>query len=37
VAGLAITNTASFIINVVRVDASSGWSQQLRINWQAWQ
>ncbi len=33
----AITNSASFTVNVVRVDAPTGWSQQLRINWQAWQ
>jgi type VI secretion system secreted protein VgrG len=33
----AITSTTGFTVNVVRVDAPSGWSQQLRINWQAWQ
>ncbi len=33
----ALTSTTGFTVNVVRVDASSGWSQQLRINWQAWQ
>jgi len=33
----AITSTTNFTVNVVRVDAPTGWSQQLRINWQAWQ
>ena len=33
----AITTTTGFTINVMRVDTAGGWSQQLRINWQAWQ
>jgi hypothetical protein len=33
----AITTTTGFTVNVVRVDTATGWSQQLRINWQAWQ
>jgi hypothetical protein len=33
----AITTTTGFTVNVVRVDTAGGWSQQLRINWQAWQ
>jgi H-type lectin domain len=33
----AITTTTGFTVNVVRVDTASGWSQQLRVNWQAWQ
>jgi hypothetical protein len=28
---------SAFRVNVVRVDAATSWSQQLRINWQAWQ
>ncbi len=30
-------SVSAFRVNVVRVDAPTGWSQQLRINWQAWQ
>jgi hypothetical protein len=33
----ALTSTNGFTINVYRVDASVGWLQQLRVNWQAWQ
>ncbi len=33
----ALTTTTGFTVNVMRVDSASGWSQQLRINWQAWQ
>ncbi len=33
----AVTSTTGFTVNVIRVDAPTGWSQQLRINWQAWQ
>jgi hypothetical protein len=32
------TITASgCVVNIVRVDASGGWSQALRVNWLAWQ
>jgi hypothetical protein len=27
----------AFRVNVVRVDAPTGWSQSLMINWQAWE
>ncbi len=30
-------SVSAFRVNVVRVDSASGWIQQLRINWQAWQ
>ena len=30
-------STTAFRVNVYRVDANDGWSQNLRINWQAWQ
>jgi hypothetical protein len=33
----AIISITGFTINVYRVDALTGWSQQLRVNWQAWQ
>jgi hypothetical protein len=33
----ALTSTSGFTVNVMRVDTAGGWSQQLRINWQAWQ
>lgn len=30
-------STTGCTVNVVRTDANTGWSQNLRINWQAWQ
>ena len=30
-------SVSAFRVNVVRVDMATGWEQQLRINWQAWQ
>ncbi|HEV2455445.1 MAG TPA: hypothetical protein VGY98_14370, partial [Verrucomicrobiae bacterium] len=30
-------SVSAFRVNVFRVDQSSGWSQSLRINWQAWE
>jgi FG-GAP-like repeat len=30
-------SVTAFRINVVRVDTATGWSQQLRVNWWAWQ
>jgi hypothetical protein len=30
-------STTGFTVNVMRLDTPGGWSQQLRINWQAWQ
>jgi hypothetical protein len=33
----AITSATGFTINVYRIDAPTGWAQQLRVNWQAWQ
>lgn len=37
VASVSSNSPSAFRVNVVRVDAATGWSQQLRINWQAWQ
>ena len=34
---VSIQSPTAFRVNVVRVDAPAAWSQQLRINWQAWQ
>jgi type VI secretion system VgrG family protein len=30
-------STTACVVNVVRVDASGGWSQSLRLNWMAWE
>src|SRR5665213_1940746 len=30
-------SVSAFRVNIIRVDAATGWDQQLRINWQAWQ
>lgn len=35
--GVRSISTTSFVVNVVRVDSTSGWSQALRINWIAWE
>jgi len=30
-------SVSAFQVNIIREDAATGWDQQLRINWQAWQ
>jgi hypothetical protein len=30
-------SVTAFRVNIVRVDAPTGWSQSVRINWQAWE
>lgn len=37
VASVSSNSPTAFRVNIVRVDQAAGWSQQLRINWQAWQ
>lgn len=37
VVSVSSNSVSAFRVNIVRVDAPTGWSQQLRINWQAWQ
>lgn len=34
---VANVSTTTFRVNVIRLDTTGGWSQQLRINWLAWQ
>ena len=29
--------TTGFVVNIVRVDSTAGWSQALRVNWIAWE
>lgn len=37
VASVSSNSATAFRVNIVRVDQAVSWSQQLRINWQAWQ
>lgn len=37
VVSVSSNSVSAFRVNVVRVDTPTGWSQQLRINWQAWE
>jgi hypothetical protein len=34
---ISSNSATAFRVNVIRLDTTGGWSQQLRINWQAWQ
>ena len=36
-ASISSNSPSAFRVNVMRLDTAGGWSQQLRINWQAWQ
>lgn len=37
VASVRSVSTTNCLVNVLRVDASTGWSQVLRVNWLAWE
>jgi hypothetical protein len=37
VVSVSSNSVSAFRVNVLRVDTAAGWTQQLRINWQAWQ
>ena len=37
VASVRKVTTTNCVVNIVRVDSASGWSQILRVNWMAWQ